>query len=45
MSAVYIGGDMSNNTYAIITNLNVVMIRGFGSFGSSTTGLARVYYI
>ena len=43
ISAVYIGDTTTN--YAIVTYSNVVMIRGFGSFGSSTTGLARVYYI
>ena len=43
ISAVYIGSTSSN--YAIITFLNVIMIKGFGSLGSSTTGTARVYYI
>ena len=45
ISAVYIGVDNFNNTYAIIVNLNIVMIRSFASFGSSYTGPARVYYI
>ena len=44
ISAVYIGEDVNNNTYAIITNSNVVMIRSFMSFGA-ITGPARVYYI
>lgn len=43
ISAVYTGNESTN--YAIVTFSNVVMIRGFGSFGSSTTGTARVYYI
>lgn len=43
ISAVYIGDTSSN--YAIITFSNVIMIKGFGSLGSSTTGTARVYYI
>lgn len=44
ISAVYIGEDV-NNTYAIVTNSNVVMIRSFIAFGANTTGPARVYYI
>lgn len=43
ISAVYTGDTSSN--YAIITFSNVIMIKGFGSLGSSTTGTARVYYI
>lgn len=43
ISTVYIGDTSSN--YAIIIFLNVIMIKGFGSLGSSTTGPARVYYI
>lgn len=42
ISAVYTGNESTN--YAIVTFSNVIMIRGFGSFGSSTTGPARVYY-
>ena len=44
ISAVYRGVDNFNNTYAIIVNLNVVMIRNNISYGS-ITGPARVYYI
>lgn len=43
ISAVYTGNE--SNNYAIITSSNIVMIRGFGSLGSSITGTARVYYI
>lgn len=43
ISAIYTGNTSTN--YAIITFSNVVMIRGFGSLGSSTEGTARVYYI
>ena len=43
ISAVYTGNESTN--YAIVTLSNVVMIRGFGTFGSSYTGPARVYYI
>ena len=40
----YIQGDTSSY-YAIITFSNVIIIKGFGSLGSSTTGTAIVYYI
>ena len=43
ISAVYTGNESTN--YAIVTFSNVIMIRGFGSLGSSTTGTVRVYYI
>ena len=43
ISAVYTGNESTN--YAIVTSSNVVMIRGFGSFGYSNTGTVRVYYI
>ena len=45
ISAVYIGGDVNNNAYAIIVNSNVIMIRSFISFGIIDTGPVRVYYI
>lgn len=43
ISAVYTGNE--NTNYAIVTFSNIIMIRGFGSLGSSTTGPVRVYYI
>lgn len=43
ISAVYTGSSSTN--YAIITFSNIIMIRGFGSLGSSTTGPVKVYYI
>lgn len=44
ISAVYTGN--TNTNYAIITLLNVIVIKGFASsLGFNTTGTARVYYI
>ena len=43
ISAIYTGKESTN--YAIITFSNIIMVRGFVSFGSSNTGPVRVYYI
>ena len=46
ISAVYTGDANINYSIAIVTCSNVVIIRNFGSFSSTTTtGPARVYYI